>query len=381
MSRRDILRTHYTGLLRRAGAWAGLGALMASMFVPTGASAVGQLTERSLTLGSSKISTSTTYLYGFKPATTTAVGSVKFQLCTSPLENVSCTGPSGADSSVPGALTLGGQISGFSKSNGTNNPSPTANVIWIENGTPQSLTSGTASTVQFATITNPSTVNQTFYARITTYAETAGSTEVDYGAVAVSTAAQITASANVQEQLAFCVYTGANCGAGGSTVNVGTTSDNILNTSTPTGGTSKMDASTNASSGYVITYITTTIAGHPSASFTSLNDTITDAGSSNVPDPGDGVAIFGINLKANSTLGGGSLGANSSGGSGVAVGSYAVADQIAFVAGSTPQTVANSAGGPSDTTTFTVSYVAQAGTTSKAGQYSALFTYVCTGTF
>jgi hypothetical protein len=219
---------------------------------------------------------------------------------------------------------------------------------------------------------------------MTTYAQTNGSsggTEVDFGAVAVSTAAQITASANVQEQLAFCVYTGANCAAGGTTVNVGTTADNVLSSTVPSGGISKMDASTNASSGYVITYITSTIAGHPSASFTSTNDTIADAGGSAVPDPGDGVGIFGINLKANSTLGGGSLGANPSGGTGQAVAPYATADNIAFQSGLTPRTVANSASGPSDTTTFTVSYVAQAATTTKAGQYSALFTYVCTGTF
>jgi hypothetical protein len=147
-----------------------------------------------------------------------------------------------------------------------------------------------------------------------------------------------------------------------------------------------MDASTNAQAGYVITYITTSAGGASGTqsprSFCSTLDCITNAGATSSPEPADGTGIFGINLAANTTIhAGGALGAAPSGGSGVAIGEYDDANEITFESTTTPKSVANSAGGPSTNTTFTVSYVAQAGSTNKAGAYSAVFTWVATGTF
>jgi hypothetical protein len=387
-SRREILQTHYIQLAKKFIAWMGVFALMVAALGVTAPAQALQLTDRSLTLGSSAASASTTYLFSFEPGTTGNVGAIKFEICTSPLENVSCTAPTGTNASGAAGFTAGGAIaaSGFALGAGTP-PAPTTDTIWITDSSPGSLSAGVAATASFTTIVNPSTANQSFYARITTYTNANGSGQVDYGAVAVSTANTMQVNANVQESLTFCVYTGINCAAGGSSVNIGSGTDNVLGTTDPSGGVSKMDASTNATTGYVITYITSSPGGTGGStcpgSLSSSTDCISDAGGSAVGPPADGVGLFGINLKANTTAltPAGAIGVEASGGTGAAVSPYATADQIAFQGGTTPRTVANTAGAPSVTTTYTVSYVAQAGNTTKPGAYSATFTWVATGTF
>lgn len=380
MTNKQILREHYASLLRKIGSWAGLLALMSSSLVAVPAHAA-QITDRSLTLASSAASASTTYLWGFKPGTTGNIGAIKFQLCTSPLENVSCTTPTGASQASAASLSISGTgFTGFSFGSGTP-PAPAAQTVWITKGSPTSVNSGTALTVQYSGVTNPSTTNQTFYGRITTYSDAAGTTQVDYGAVAVSTANQVTVSANVQESLTFCVYTGVNCAAGGSTVNLGTGTDNVLSTSTPSGGLSKMDADTNATTGYTITYITTSPGGTSGTtcpgSLSSSNDCITDFGGT-AGTFSAGTGRFGLNIANNSTpsLAGGVSGS----GSGTASSLYNTANNYAFQGGTTTRTVATSSG-PTLTNTYTVAYAAQAGSTTKPGSYSAVFTWVCTGTF
>jgi hypothetical protein len=199
--------------------------------------------------------------------------------------------------------------------------------------------------------------------------------------MAVSTANQVTVSANVQESLTFCVYTGANCAAGGSSVNLGSGADNVLSASSPSGGVSKMDADTNATTGYTITYITTSPGGTGGStcpgSLSSSNDCITDAGGS-AGTFSAGTAKFGINLRDNATP---NIGTDIAGsGIGAVSAPYNTVDNYAFQGGTTPRTVATAAG-PTITNTYTVAYAAQAGNTTKPGAYSAIFTWVATGTF
>jgi hypothetical protein len=142
-----------------------------------------------------------------------------------------------------------------------------------------------------------------------------------------------------------------------------------------------MAIDTNATSGYIITYTTTSPGGTGgtacAGSLSSTNDCITDFGGSATTFTA-GVANFGINLLSNTTP---SLGANVSGsGSGTASAPYATTNNYAFQAGSTPRTVA-SAAGPTLSNLFTVAYAAQAGNTTKPGAYSATFTWIATGTF
>lgn len=381
MTNKQILREHYANLMRKIGSWAGLLALMSSSLVAVPAHAA-QITDRSLTLASSAASASTTYAFSFKVGTNGNVGAIKFALCTSPLENVSCTTPTGASMAGATGFTSGGDISAnvFTVGTGTP-PAPATQAVWITDSTPGAFTNGATQTASFNSIVNPSTTNQSFYARITTYSDSAGTVQVDYGAVAVSTANQVTVSANVQESLTFCVYTGVNCAAGGSTVNLGTGTDNVLSTSSPSGGVSKMDADTNATTGYTITYVTSSPGGTGGTtcpgSLSSSNDCITDAGgSAGTFTPG--TAKFGINLRANTTP---AIGATISGsGSGAVSSPYNTIDNFAFQGGSTTRTVGTTTG-PTLSNTYTVSYAAQAGSTTKPGSYSAVFTWVCTGTF
>ena len=370
-------------LLARIAAWSGAVALLMASFLPMTASAAGQITIRSTTLGSSAVSASTTYDFGFRPATTGNIKSIKFQVCTSPLEQTTCTTPTGASMSSGVFSTSSPTTSPFTSNwaTGTGGQAPSANAFWITYATGDSLSNGTTYTVRLTTITNPSTTNQSFYTRITTYSDAAGTTEVDYGAMALSTANQVTVSANVQESLTFCVYTGANCAAGGSTVNLGTGADNVLSTSVPSGGVSKMDADTNATSGYTITYITTSPGGTGgtacAGSLSSSNDCITDFGGT-AGTFSAGTARFGINLRDNATP---NIGTDISGsGSGAVSSPYNTVDSFAFQGGLTPRTV-STASGPTLSNTYTVAYAAQAGNTTKPGAYSATFTWVCTGTF
>src|SRR6185436_3811796 len=129
----------------------------------------------------------------------------------------------------------------------------------------------------------------------------------------------------------------------------------------PSGGESLMAADTNASSGYSITYITTSPGGTGGStcpgSLSSTNDCITDFGGTAATFSA-GTSNFGINLRNNATP---NIGADVTGsGSGTASAPYATIDNFAFQGGSTPRTVA-SASGPTLSNLFTVSYAAQAG--------------------
>jgi hypothetical protein len=394
--RQVVLRAHYLGLLRKVATWTGLISILAMNFVAGTVSAAGaQITSRSVTMGSSTLSASTTYAFSFKLATASAIKAVMLQVCTSPLETTTCTVATGASFSGASLSAQGGQFSGWTVGAGTP-PAPTANTFYLFSATGFTGVTATTQTLTLSGVTNPSTANTQFYTRITTYSNyngSGGTGEVDFGAEALSTGSPVTVAANVQESLTFCVYT-STCGGGVTgNFNIGSGADNTLSTSAMSGNVSKMDASTNASAGYTITYITgntggtayncTGVTGAASGSFGSATDCIPDAGSSAVSPPSAGTGMFGINLATNTTAltPSGALGAAPTGsGTGTASAPYATADHIAFQAGATPRTVA-SAAGPTVANTFTVTYAAQAGSINKPGAYLTTFTYVCTGTF
>jgi hypothetical protein len=314
-----------------------------------------QLTARKVTLGSSAVSAVTTHQFNFTTATTASIGSVGFLYCTTAAG--ACTKPTGltttsatldAQSGVGGAFTL----------NNTTDGAP------YVTRTSASLASGATASFTLGAITNPSTTNTTFYVRVTSYTGTNGSTgPTDTGTVAASTANQITVTASVDETLTFCVYTGVNCAASGSSVALGS-----LSASSITGGVSKMDAGTNATSGYVIQYVGPTL--------TSGANTITAiGGTATTSTPGS--PQFGINATGPNTSVTGS--AAPSGGSGTASTNYSTANSYAFVASSLTQIA--SAAGPTDATTYTVSYIANIGASQAAGSYTTTITYICTATF
>ncbi len=339
--------------------------LMVGVLGPWATVSAASITNRSLTLGNSAATASTTYLFSFRPGTTGNVGAIKFEICTSPLAAVACTGPAGTNAAGASSLTLGGEIAGttgFVIGSGTP-PAPTADTVWITDPSPESLTVNVASTVRFSSIVNPNTTNQQFYARITTYTNSNGTGQVDFGAVAVSTAQQLTVSGTMPESLVFCVGTTwtTNCGdISGSTIDLGTFSPGATSF-----GTSVMAASTNAGFGYSITVNGTTL--------TSGANTITALASQTTSQTG--LSQFGLNLRNNATP---NVGTDVSGtGSGTHHANYGIIDQFRFVTGD----IVATASGPTDQNLFTASYIVNVPGSQAAGLYTATMTYICTATF
>jgi len=229
--------------------------------------AAGQLTTRSITMSDSTASASSvTYTVAFTFATTNNVQGIIVDFCdNSPIiGDTTCTAPSGFSITASPAVanqssTAGCNLSTFTTAAQLN----TNRTLELTAASPVSMTASCAGSFDLTTVTNPNTANHTFYARIYTYATTtgangytvanpdAGATHIDHGGIALSTAANITVTAKVQEQLTFCVYTGANCGAGGTAVTLGT--NGVLSSSQSfVDKTTKYDVQTNATSGATV---------------------------------------------------------------------------------------------------------------------------------
>jgi hypothetical protein len=311
------------------------------------------LAPRNVQVGSSAQSVVTSYTINATTATTASIGSVGFQICTT--ATGACTVPAGVSTT---AATLTAQNpAGFSIVNATQGmPYITRAAANINSGTAMSFTLGN--------ITNPSTTNQTYNVRISTYTGSDGATGlVDTGNVALSTAQPVQLTGVTPEILIFCVGTSipGNCTtATGSTIDFGDFSP--LSTSF---GTSVMQAQTNAGSGYNITVNGTTLeSGANSIS------ALTSQGGSTA-----GVSQFGLNLRANTTP---AVGADPSGaGSGIFSANYGTANQYRFLTGD----LVASAAAPTNANTYTSSYIANIGGIQAAGVYTATMTYICTASF
>ena len=305
-----------------------------------------QITSRTLTLGSSVASASTSYAFSFVLPSSTILQSAEAVICTT--ASGACSTPSGF--SVASA-TLTGQPVNLGDASGWSVNTSTAGKLRLKKTGNSAAPTGTT-TMSFSNVTNPSATNTSFFARVTTYSDDAWTTAVDTGTVAGSTAGQITVTASVDETLTFTLSS--------ATVALGT-----LTPSTTGAGTSTMSASTNAASGYAITVNGTTL--------TAGANTIPALASATASTQGSGQ--FGLNLKANATP---SIGSEVSGaGSGTAAANYNTADLFRFVSG---DTVA-SAPAPTNSNTYTVSYIANVGGAQAPGAYSTTLTYIATATF
>ncbi len=318
-----------------------------------------EVTDRSITLGSSAPGAITTHTFGLTVPSTANVGSIEFKYCTTPLG--ACTTPAGLVTTVASLINQTG-ATGFSVVN-TNNGTP-----YISRGS-ASIPATTQVTYQFSGVTNPSGVNVEYWVRVNTYAsiDTTGS-PIDGGVVDFVTTSDITVSGIMPESLIFCVGTsGTSCAnITGSAVSLGIFSPALTNT-----GTSVMSASTNASFGYTIALAGSTLS--------SGANTITSMGQQSQNGTASASAVgtsqFGTNLRANSTP---PVGANVSGlGTGVVVGGYNVVDNFRYFSG---DTLAN-AGGPVNDNLFTNSYIVNVSPDQAAGVYTATMTYICTATF
>lgn len=293
------------------------------------------------------------------PTTGTAVKSLQIQLCTTVTGG--CTTPSGFTSA---SSTLPSQPTGLGAAAGWTVNSATAGSLRILNAANATTPSGAVAVV-WNGVANPTATNTTFYGIITTYSDSAWTTPLDTGSVALSTSAQIQVALTVGETLTFCTgtsITGTNCAtATGSLVSLGNGS-----TTATASGTSIIAASTNGSTGYSVSVSGTTL--------TSGGNTITalpSGGASAI-----GTKQFGLNLAgANTTP---VVGAAVSGtGTGTAAANYGTNNTFRFATG---ETIA-SASGPSNANAYTVGYIANIDGLTAAGAYTTALTYVATANF
>lgn len=340
-----------------------------------------QITTRSLTLqpgaggdGGSMPSGEVNHNFAFTVPSVgnTNIGSILFTYCTT--ASGSCTAPTGLNIAP---ATLGNETgaTGFSITN------TAANISYLTR-TAAAVTAGTALSYRFDDVINPSATNTTFYVRITTFTGTDGATgTVDTGTVAASTATQIVLTGTMPESLIFC--TGATVSTTASipdcsTATAGSISFNQLFSPTATAtATSQMAASTNATSGYVITVRGPTM--------TSGGNTIPVIGGTATAST-IGVGQFGLNLVDNTTPNVGINVAPATNGTnykGEAQSNFDTDGSFAFVANANNTIAASNDGGagPTDIQIFTASYIVNVSGSQTAGTYVSTLTYVCTATF
>lgn len=367
--------------------------VVAQAILPFNIANAAQITTRSLELrasdngltGGSKPGGAVNHFFTFTVPSSSSLGSIQIQYCTQPADvgALTCVPPTGLNTST---ATLGSStgVTGLSIVN-----SPSSVVLTRSPGAAVTPAANTIVTVLLKGVVNPSTKNQTFFARISTYASLdASGAPTDTGSVAAATADPIILSGVMPESLVFC--TGATVSAPApsnvpdcSTATAGTISFNQLFSPTDTAvSTSQMAASTNAGFGYAITVNGSTL--------TSGSNTI--AGMATAGTSARGTAQFGMNLRANTiAVAAGFPGsssdpapiANAANYKGEAATGYKTVDNFKFTSG---DVVADSYNGyvqgtntaASDAQIFTVSYIANVPGSQPAGTYSTTLTYICT---
>lgn len=316
------------------------------LYLPNIASA-SQITSRTVTIGSSLASASTTYLFNFTVPSSTVIQSASFAACTT--ASGSCVVPAGfsvnSSTLTSQPINLGDAV-GWSVNTTTDGE--------LRLSKPGNIVAPTGSqTVSFSSVINPSSANTTFFIRISTYSDSGWTIPIDTGTVASSTAGQITVTASVDEILTFTLAS--------ATVSLGTLSPNATGS-----GISSMTVSTNAISGYSVNYSGSTLTSGSNTITALANQTASIQNSKQ----------FGINLINNTTPAIGS--AVSGTGSGMVAPAYGTANQFKFV--SAGEVIA-SASAPTNSNTFTTSYIANIDGVTAPGSYSTLITYTATANF
>lgn len=355
-----------------------------------------QITQRTLTLeagatgdGGSMAGGDVNHQFTFTVPTGGNVGSIQFLYCTTASNPTitpdPCTTPDGL---VTTSATLGNDTgsaaTGFSM---------VTNTVDAPNGT--YYLSRTAATVnandvlnfQIDGITNPTTENEAFFVRISTFASTdATGSATDTGTVAASTATQIELSGTMPESLIFCTGDEIDVNGGGipdcTTAGSGEiTFDQLFSPSDTATASSQMAASTNAMSGYNIAVTGGTLE--------SGSNEIPAMSTAAVGSRGSGQ--FGLNLALNTTTTSatpvGAIINPASNGTNLRAqpaADYGTPDTFKFVPG---ESIARSdngtpgTGAPTDSQIYTVSYIVNVSGSQPAGTYVTTLTYVCTATF
>ena len=315
------------------------------------------ISNKSITVGTSVPSATTSHRLTYTVPSNASVGSVEYEYCTnSPFSGQSCTAPNGID--VTGAvISSQSGITGFSVHANT-----TSNRVVLTRAV--SVVGPVAVNHLLTSIVNPSDVETTIYVRISTFASADGTGAfIDDGGVVWSTSGGLGATGFVPPYLTFCagITVALNCSsASGSLIDIG-----VLSVNTTKSATTQFAAATNDPDGYnVFTLGTTMTSG------------INIINSSAAAQPNSmGNSQFGINLRDNSSP---DIGTNIAGiGTGNANAAYNIPDQYAYsngaaIAGSTLSTEFNR---------YTVSYIINVNGSQPPGRYSTTITYMAIATF
>lgn len=366
-------------------------ATVLQVLLPNAADAA-QITSRKLTLqagvsdGGSEPGGNVNHLFEFTmPAHSGAedLGSIKFEYCTTAADtgSLTCIVPTGLTTTGATLGTVSGVATGFTLNN-TVNGAP-----YIARASAASAGAG-AQTVQLLGVVNPTTVNTTFFVRITTYNSlNATGTPIHNGTVAASVTNPIVISGTMPESLVFCAAETISLTVGVpdcSTATDGAISfDRLFSPVDTATAESQLSASTNAGSGYAIT-----VNG---ATLTSGANTISGMDNAGAAvAPAFGVSQFGLNLVANTTtldIASNPLGANISVASngtnfkGAPATNYNTADLFKFVTGNQVAQSDDGGLGGTDAQIYTVSYIVNVPGSLPAGTYSTTLTYICTPTY
>lgn len=321
------------------------------------ATSAATLDLRSLHINNAGSGATTRHTFTFTHATTSsAVGSISFEYCTSPLPMLPCDTPPGLDAS---GATLAGQTGEIGYT-----PFSVQTGSIVLSRAPASVPGTGPAQYVFDDIVNPTGAPDTFYVRISTHASTDGSgSPVDFGAVVNATTEGVGLSTEVPPILNFCVGVSipGDCStADGHLIDLGTLSPKLTSS-----GTSQMMVGTNADFGVSIVAQGTTM--------TSGNNTIPALVTPTPSAPGNGQ--FGLNLRDNSNP---SVGQDPSGiGIVNPTSRYSSPNQFAFTSGD----IVASSLDVTDIRKLTVSYVVNVPPSQTPGVYTATLTYICTASF
>lgn len=414
--------TQIRNLMKRSGFLLSALTLLAAFLVGDAAifthkASAANITSRSLSLSSSANGTVTTgtpgsgtngekakHTFRFNLGTSGGtIGSIVIMYCDSPIPaSGSCTTPTGLDASHVAAIASGGggYTGTLSVDTATANASlPTTqglcngsgttrtNCIALKMASPTAQTGTPTITLPFGGgasdyITNPSTDNQTFYARITIYSTTTYGTLLDSGSVASSTAQQIDITAKVQEKLNFSVASSFTANSGSQCTPLSGTGDlalgdasGVLDSGTAYDNYSYFKVSTNALNGTAIQYSGDTLK--------SGSNTITGLASETVSTPGTSQFGLGLDMaNANTSF------TNLTAASGYdeaagAINGTPVA-KFNFATGSltSPVTIASAATNTTITCDWgAVRYIGNISTTTPPGIYTTTITYIAVPTY
>ena len=255
------------------------------------------LTGYKLQIGDSRAGVATYHNFTFVTPSTTNIKTITFQYCTT--ASGSCTAPAGmvlSASPTLGTVTgIGGTTYTPTSSSGTCTGSGNSNcTLTLTVTTPAAQSAGGTVVVPFATgITNPTTINTTYYARITTV--DGGSATIDgpnTTPFAILDTTSIAVTASVDPSLTFSiagVASGGNFNGGTGNVNVTATANTIpfgtLTSASPKIAAQDVTIGTNAGSGYTVTASTSANAqaGNPPLISGATNNIDPFSGSNTTP--------------------------------------------------------------------------------------------------